>query len=105
MTITSTQRVLAIGLAVFVMSAVAAPSIATAEKPLNEVFFRSAIPSPTFDSSFSGLRGLKKSKRSHYRVKSILRYSTSFELGNTDVTMRLRARLKPRSIFKFDIIF
>jgi hypothetical protein len=105
MSVTSIQRALAIGLAVFVMSAVAAPSIAAAEKSLSKVFFRSAIPSPTFDASFSGSRGLKRSKRSRHRIKSVLRYSTQFELGATDVTVRVRARLKPRSIFKFDIRF
>ena len=105
MSVTSTQRVLAIGLAVFVMSAVATPSIAVAKKPLSRVLFRSAIPSPTFDSSFSDSRGFERSKRSRHRVKSILRYSTRFELGDTDVTMRVRARLKLRSMFKFDVLF
>ncbi len=103
MPVTSAQRALAIGLAVFVMSAVAAPSVAVAKNPLGRAQFQTVLPFRMSGSPLSG--GVKRHKRSRFRMKSILRYSTTIELGDTDVTMRVRARLKPRSVFKFDILF
>lgn len=38
-------------------------------------------------------------------VRPVLRYTKTLEVGGASMVLRLRARLKPRSVLKFELVF